>query len=94
MILDRNGKELGRIFVQNREPISIDKVSENFINALLAAESANIGDFDNLYDLRSKRLATESLLGVSPFAGASAESGLLGGEGLELGIEGGVEHGG
>lgn len=40
VIFDRNGEELGRIFVQNREPISIDKVSENFVNALLAAEDS------------------------------------------------------
>ena len=40
VILDRNGEELGRIFVQNRQPISIEKVSENFINALLAAEDS------------------------------------------------------
>ncbi len=51
--------------------------SAQISNALLAAESANIGDFDNLYDLRSKRLASESLLGVSPFGGFSSESGSL-----------------
>ncbi|MDF1862498.1 MAG: hypothetical protein P1U87_19935, partial [Verrucomicrobiales bacterium] len=37
-IFDRNGQELGRIFVQNRRPVSLDDVSDNFINALLAAE--------------------------------------------------------
>ncbi|MBL9151524.1 MAG: transglycosylase domain-containing protein [Verrucomicrobiales bacterium] len=40
VILDRHGEEIGRIFVQNREPISIDEVSPNFVQALLAAEDA------------------------------------------------------
>lgn len=40
LILDRNGEEIGRIFVQNRQPISIDEVSPNFVQALMAAEDA------------------------------------------------------
>ncbi|MCB1232388.1 MAG: transglycosylase domain-containing protein [Verrucomicrobiae bacterium] len=40
VILDRHGAEIGRIFVQNREPISINDVSPNLIKALLAAEDA------------------------------------------------------
>jgi membrane carboxypeptidase/penicillin-binding protein len=40
IILDRRGEEIGRIFVQNREPISIDEVSPHFVQALLAAEDA------------------------------------------------------
>jgi len=39
-ILDRNGEELGRIFVQNRRPVSLDNVSDHFVNALLAAEDS------------------------------------------------------
>lgn len=39
-IFDRNGDELGRIFVQNRRPVSLDAVSDNFINALLASEDS------------------------------------------------------
>ncbi len=39
-IFDRNGKELGRIFVQNRRPVPLDNVSDHFINALLAAEDS------------------------------------------------------
>lgn len=39
-IFDRNGIELGRIFVQNRRPVTLDEVSNNFINALLAAEDS------------------------------------------------------
>ncbi|HSP42858.1 MAG TPA: transglycosylase domain-containing protein [Luteolibacter sp.] len=38
LILDRNGREIGRIFVQNRSVISIDEVPEIFIDALRAGE--------------------------------------------------------
>jgi membrane carboxypeptidase/penicillin-binding protein len=40
IILDRNGKEIGRIFVQNRSVISIDQVPEIFIEALRAGEDS------------------------------------------------------
>ncbi len=40
IILDRNGKEIGRIFVQNRSVVPIDKVPENFIQALQAGEDS------------------------------------------------------
>ncbi len=40
IILDRNNQEIGRIFVQNRSVISIDKVPEVFINALQAGEDS------------------------------------------------------
>ena len=38
LIVDRNGKEIGRIFVQNRSVISIGEVPEIFIDALRAGE--------------------------------------------------------
>jgi membrane carboxypeptidase/penicillin-binding protein len=38
IILDRNGKEIGRIFVQNRSIIPIDEVPKVFIDALRAGE--------------------------------------------------------
>ena len=38
LILDRNGREIGRIFVQNRSIIDIDEVPEIFIDALRAGE--------------------------------------------------------
>lgn len=38
LIVDRNGKEIGRIFVQNRSLISIDEVPDIFIDALRAGE--------------------------------------------------------
>ena len=40
IILDRNGKEIGRIFVQNRSVISIDQVPGVFIEALCAGEDS------------------------------------------------------
>ncbi len=40
LIVDRNGKEIGRIFVQNRSVIPIEKVPEVFLNALLAGEDS------------------------------------------------------
>jgi len=38
LILDRNGREIGRIFVQNRSVIPIEEVPEIFIDALRAGE--------------------------------------------------------
>jgi membrane peptidoglycan carboxypeptidase len=40
VILDRNGKEIGRIFVQNRSIIPIKEVPEIFIQALRAGEDS------------------------------------------------------
>ncbi len=39
-IYDRKGRELGRIYVQNRQPIPFENVSQNFVHALLAAEDS------------------------------------------------------
>jgi membrane peptidoglycan carboxypeptidase len=40
IILDRNGKEIGRIFVQNRSVIPIEQIPEIFIKALRAGEDS------------------------------------------------------
>lgn len=40
IILDRNGEEIGRVFVQNRSVISIDQVPAIFIKALRAGEDS------------------------------------------------------
>lgn len=40
IILDRNNKEIGRIFVQNRSIVPISKVPEVFVNALRAGEDS------------------------------------------------------
>lgn len=47
-IFDRNGQELGRIFVQNRRPVTLDEVSNHFVNALLAAEDARFYQHDGV----------------------------------------------
>lgn len=63
-IFDRNGRELGRIFVQNRRPVSLDDVSPHFVHALLSAEDSRFYQHDGVdyvgivralyYGLRSK----------------------------------------
>ena len=48
LIVDRNGKEIGRFFVQNRSVISIDEVSEIFIDALRAGEDQRFYEHDGV----------------------------------------------
>ena len=38
IIYDRQGKELGKIFIQNRNPVSLDKISPAMVKAVVAAE--------------------------------------------------------
>jgi len=40
VIADRNGVELGRIFIQNRDPIPLDRVPQVMIQAVIAAEDS------------------------------------------------------
>ncbi|HVJ47444.1 MAG TPA: transglycosylase domain-containing protein [Luteolibacter sp.] len=40
VIVDRNGEEIGRIFFENRSVVTIDKVPQNFINALISGEDS------------------------------------------------------
>ncbi len=48
LILDRNGREIGRIFVENRSMIAFDDVPENFINALKAGEDSRFDTHDGI----------------------------------------------
>ncbi|MDP3851516.1 MAG: transglycosylase domain-containing protein [Luteolibacter sp.] len=48
LIVDRNGKEIGRIFVQNRSVISIDDVPQIFIDALRAGEDQRFETHDGV----------------------------------------------
>ncbi|MFK7851331.1 MAG: transglycosylase domain-containing protein [Akkermansiaceae bacterium] len=48
IILDRNGKEIGRIFVQNRSVMSIDDVPELFVDSLRAGEDSRFLTHDGL----------------------------------------------
>ncbi len=59
LIVDRNGKEIGRIFVQNRSVIPIDQVPEIFIKALRAGEDSRFlshGGVDYIGILRAVKL--------------------------------------
>src|SRR5690606_36323339 len=47
-IFDVHGEELGRIFVQNRRPVKLEEVSDNFVNALLAAEDSRFYAHDGV----------------------------------------------
>lgn len=62
IILDRNGKEIGRFFVQNRSVISIKKVPEIFIKALRAGEDSRFLDHkgvDFIGTLRALKFTAE-----------------------------------
>lgn len=48
LILDRNGREIGRIFVENRDKISIDDVPITMINALVAGEDQRFFEHDGV----------------------------------------------
>lgn len=70
-ILDRNGKELGRIFVQNRRPVSLDNVSDHFVNALLAAEDSRFYQHDGVDYIGIIRAAYHGLKSKGINQGAS-----------------------
>lgn len=62
LIVDRNGKEIGRIFVQNRSVIPIDQVPEIFIKALRAGEDSRFlkhGGVDFIGTLRALKFTAE-----------------------------------
>ncbi|MGC4016612.1 MAG: transglycosylase domain-containing protein [Luteolibacter sp.] len=48
VILDRNDKEIGRIFVQNRSVIPYSKIPEKLVNALIAGEDSRFWDHDGV----------------------------------------------
>jgi len=59
LIVDRNGKEIGRIFVQNRSIVPIDKVPDIFIKALRAGEDSRFlthGGVDYIGIIRAAKL--------------------------------------
>ncbi|MGB0991388.1 MAG: transglycosylase domain-containing protein [Akkermansiaceae bacterium] len=47
-ILDRKGRELGRIFVENRDEISIKEVPQTMINALVSGEDQRFFEHDGV----------------------------------------------
>ena len=48
LILDRNGREIGRMFVENRDKISIKDVPQTMINALIAGEDQRFFEHDGV----------------------------------------------
>ncbi|MBT8037336.1 MAG: transglycosylase domain-containing protein [Verrucomicrobiae bacterium] len=48
LILDRKGREIGRIFVENRDKISIKEVPQTMINALVAGEDQRFFEHDGV----------------------------------------------
>ena len=48
LILDREGREIGRIFVENRDKISIKDVPQMMINALVAGEDQRFFEHDGV----------------------------------------------
>lgn len=63
IILDRSGKEIGRIFVQNRSVMAIDDVPELFLDALRAGEDSRFdkhGGIDYIGVLRAVKLNYEA----------------------------------
>ena len=48
IMLDRNGKEIGRIFVQNRSIMSIEDVPDLFIDTLRAGEDSRFNTHDGI----------------------------------------------
>lgn len=62
IIVDRNGKEIGRIFVQNRSVIPISDVPERFIDALRAGEDSRFlqhGGVDYIGILRALKFQAQ-----------------------------------
>lgn len=62
LIVDRNGKEIGRIFVQNRSVIPISEVPEIFIKALRAGEDSRFlshGGVDVFGTMRALKFTAE-----------------------------------
>lgn len=62
IILDRNGKEIGRIFVQNRSKIPYEDIPDLFIKTLLAGEDSRFlshNGVDYIGTLRALKLTAE-----------------------------------
>lgn len=58
IIYDRNGEEIGRIYVENRSYVTLDKISPAMINALIAQEDSRFREhpgYDFLGILRAGR---------------------------------------
>jgi 1A family penicillin-binding protein len=71
MILDRNGKIFGQIYVENRETIPYDQLPQNLVNAVIAVEDAKFYKHHG-YDLFGiVRAALKNLTALHVRQGAS-----------------------
>ncbi len=48
IIYDKNGEELGRIFVENRSPVKLKDVNQKFIQSLIAGEDQRFYEHDGI----------------------------------------------
>ena len=48
ILYDRNGKEFGKIFIQNRQPVPFDKISPMLVKAVIAAEDNKFYEHDGV----------------------------------------------
>ncbi|MCF6314066.1 MAG: transglycosylase domain-containing protein [Verrucomicrobiales bacterium] len=84
IIFDRNHIEIGRIFVQNRRPVSIDDVSENVVNALVATEDARFFEHGGVDYLGILRAAISNFRAGGVTQGASTVTQQLGRNAFEM----------
>lgn len=71
IIYDRKGKELGRIFVLNRDPVPIEKIPHHVIDAVVAAEDARFFKHDGVDRIGMLRAALRNFRAGSFKQGAS-----------------------
>jgi len=70
-ILDRNGDEFGRLFVENRHSITIEEVPQKFINALTAGEDSRFFTHDGVDYIGLVRATILNLKSGAEDSGAS-----------------------
>jgi membrane carboxypeptidase/penicillin-binding protein len=61
LILDRQGKEIGRIFVENRSMMEYHEIPQNFMNALKAGEDSRFDTHDGVDYIGVARAAQKML---------------------------------
>ena len=72
IIFDRKGREIGRIFAENRSYVPLEKISPNMINALIAQEDARFRLHNGFDALGIARASLELLKSRSVNQGASS----------------------
>lgn len=71
IIYDRKGKEVGRIFVLNRDPVTIEKIPHHVIDAVVAAEDSRFFKHDGVDRIGMIRAAIRNLKARTTKQGAS-----------------------